>query len=112
MAFPAWLLYRDRVLLQISQNMELLREEKSLQVATLASALKPWLTLDSLKNNQLALKLLSWEKERLETVAQFVEVLLERKNRVWARVFIHVLSDCGDVNPTLYNWARCLNDTG
>lgn len=112
MAFPAWAQYRDRVLLQISQNMELLREEKSLPVATLASALKPWLRLDSMKNNQLALKLLSWEKERLETVGQFVEVLLERKNRVWARVIVHVLSNCGDVNPKLYNWACYLNDTG
>lgn len=92
--------------------MELFREERSLQVAPLASALKPWLTLDSMKNNQLALKLLSWKKERLETVGQFVEVLLERKNRVWARVFIHVLSNCGDVNPKLHTWARYLNDTG
>uniref|UniRef100_H3C3U7 RING-type E3 ubiquitin transferase n=1 Tax=Tetraodon nigroviridis TaxID=99883 RepID=H3C3U7_TETNG len=105
-------IYRDPVLLQISQNMELLREEKSLQVATLASALRPWLRLDSTKNNQLALKLLSWEKERLETVGQFVEVLLERENRVWARVFIQVLGDCGDVNPKLYNWACYLNDAG
>lgn len=109
---PAWLLYRDRVLLQISQNMELLREERSLQVATLASALRPWLTLDSMKNNQLAVKLLSWEEQRLETVGQFAEVLLERKNRVWARVFIHVLSSCGDVNAALSSWARCLNDAG
>lgn len=112
MAFPACFQYRDPVLLQISQNMELLREEKSLQVATLASALRPWLRLDSTKNNQLALKLLSWEKERLETVGQFVEVLLERENRVWARVFIQVLGDCGDVNPKLYNWACYLNDAG
>lgn len=105
-------MYRDQVLLLISQNMELLREEKSLQAATLASALKPWLTLDSMKNNQLALKLLSWEKEGLETVGQFVEVLLERKNRVWARVFVHVLSNCGEVNLKLYKWACCLNDSG
>lgn len=112
MSFSAWLLYRDRVLLQISQNMELLREEKSHHVATLASALKPWLKLDLIKNNQLALKLLSWENERLETLGQFAEVLLERKNRVWARVFIQVLSKSAGLNPKLYNWACSLNDTG
>lgn len=105
-------MYRDPVLLQIKQNMDLFREEKSLQAATLASALKPWLTLDSMKNNHLALKLLSWETEGVETVGQFVEVLLERKNRVWARVFIHVLSACRDVNPKLSNWACHLNDSG
>lgn len=110
MFFSAWLLYRDRVLLQISQNMELFREEKSHHVATLASALKPWLELE--KKNQLALKLLSWENERLETIGQFAEVLLERKNRVWARVFIQVLSKSAGLNPKLYSWACSLNDTG
>lgn len=112
MAFPDWLLYRDRVILQVSQHMELFREEKSLHVAPLVSALRPWLRLDSMKNNQLALRLLSWEKERLETIAQFVEILLERKNRVWARVFINVLSNSEGVNTKLYNWACYLNDTG
>lgn len=92
--------------------MELLRAEKSLQVAALASALRPWLRLDSARNNQLALKLLSWEQERLESVGQFLDVLLERRNRVWARVFIHVLSSCGDADPKLHNWACFLNDAG
>lgn len=96
----------------MSQKMELLREERSLQAATLASALKPWLTLDSMRNNQLALKLLSWQQEGLETLGQFVEVLLERNNRVWARVFVHVLSNCGEANPKLYKWACCLNESG
>ncbi|XP_011609465.2 E3 ubiquitin-protein ligase TTC3 isoform X1 [Takifugu rubripes] len=108
----AWLQYRDRVLLQISQKMELFREEKSLCVATFASALKPWLKLDLSRKNQLALKLLHWEKEQLETLGQFAEVLLERKNRVWARVFIQVLGTCAGINPKLCNWACALNETG
>lgn len=92
--------------------MELLREEKALHVSTLTGSLKPWLALDSSKGNKLAVKLLCWEQERLETVGQVVEVLLERKNRVWARVFIQLLSSCRDISPKLYNWAYQLNNAG
>ncbi|XP_068187104.1 E3 ubiquitin-protein ligase TTC3 isoform X2 [Antennarius striatus] len=108
----AWLLYRDRVLLQINQNMELLREEKGLHVSALTSSLKPWLELDSLKGNQLAVKILHWEMEQLDSVGQVVEVLLQRKNRVWARVLIQFLSSCLNLNPKLYNWACQLNSAG
>ncbi|XP_008299262.1 E3 ubiquitin-protein ligase TTC3 [Stegastes partitus] len=108
----AWLLYRDRVLLQINQHMELLREEKSLQVSTLTSSLKPWLELDSSRGNQLAARMLNWQQEQLETLGQAVELLLERKNRVWARVFIQQLSICEDINPKLNSWACQLNDAG
>lgn len=108
----AWLLYRDRVLLQISQNMELIREEKGLHVSTLTSSLKPWLELDISRGNQLAGRILNWQQEKLETLGQAVELLLERKNRVWARVLIHLLSTCLDTNPKLNNWASQLNDAG
>lgn len=110
--FSAWLLYKDRVLLQIKQNIELLREEKGLHVSAVTGALQHWLSLDVLKGNPLALKLLHWEREQLETVGQVVEVLLERKNRVWARLFIQILSSYRDINPKLYNWARHLNSAG
>lgn len=108
----AWLLYRDRVLVQISQNMELLREETGLPVATLSSSLKPWLELDMSRGNQLAGRILNWQQEKLETLGQAVELLLERKNRVWARVFIHTLSTCEDINSKLKIWACRLNDAG
>lgn len=84
--------YRDPVLLQLSQNVELLREEQSLQVSTLADSLRPWLTLDLQRGNELAGRLLRWEEERLETVHQVTEVVLERKNRIWARVVVQLLS--------------------
>uniref|UniRef100_A0A3B4YY58 RING-type E3 ubiquitin transferase n=1 Tax=Stegastes partitus TaxID=144197 RepID=A0A3B4YY58_9TELE len=103
---------KDRVLLQINQHMELLREEKSLQVSTLTSSLKPWLELDSSRGNQLAARMLNWQQEQLETLGQAVELLLERKNRVWARVFIQQLSICEDINPKLNSWACQLNDAG
>ncbi|XP_044077628.1 E3 ubiquitin-protein ligase TTC3 isoform X2 [Siniperca chuatsi] len=108
----AWLLYRDRVLLQISQNMELLREEKGLRVSALTSSLKPWLELDLSRGNQLAGRILNWQQEPLQTLGQAVELLLERKNRVWARVLIQLLSSCLDINPKLNNWACQLNNAG
>ncbi|XP_069001878.1 E3 ubiquitin-protein ligase TTC3 isoform X2 [Embiotoca jacksoni] len=108
----AWLLYRDRVLLQICQNLELLREEKNLHVSALTSSLQPWLELDSSRGNQLAGRILDWEREPLDTLGHAVELLLERKNRVWARVFIQLLSSCVGVNPKLNIWACRLNDAG
>ncbi|XP_028277332.1 E3 ubiquitin-protein ligase TTC3 isoform X2 [Parambassis ranga] len=108
----AWLVYRDRVLLQISQHMELLREEKGLHVSALSRSLKPWLELDLSRGNQLAGRILNWQQERLETLGQAIELLLERKNRVWARVFIQQLSSCVDINPKLNTWACRLNDAG
>ncbi|XP_058483305.1 E3 ubiquitin-protein ligase TTC3 [Solea solea] len=107
----AWLLYRDRVLLQISQKMDLLKEEKGLQVSVLVSNLKPWLELDSLKGNKLAERMLNWQQQPLETLGQALELLLERQNRVWARVLIQILSSL-DVNPKLNKWACQLNDAG
>lgn len=108
----AWLLYRDRVLLQISQNMELLKEEKGLQVSTLTSSLKPWLELDLSRGNQIAGRILNWQEEQLESLGQVTELLLERRNRVWARVLIQLLSSCLDINPKLNNWACQLNNSG
>ncbi|XP_029374493.1 E3 ubiquitin-protein ligase TTC3 isoform X2 [Echeneis naucrates] len=108
----AWLVYRDRVLLQISQNMELLREETNLHVSVLITNLRPWLELDSTRGNQLAEKVLNWEREQLKSLGQAVELLLERKNRVWARVLIQLLSSCLDINSKLNKWACRLNDAG
>lgn len=108
----AWLVYRDPVLLQINQNMDLLKEEKGLHISVLASGLKPWLELDLSRGNQIAGRLLNWQQEPLEALGQAVELLLERKNRVWARVFIQQLSSCVDINPKLSSWASQLNDAG
>ncbi|XP_014877170.1 E3 ubiquitin-protein ligase TTC3 [Poecilia latipinna] len=108
----AWLVYRDRVLLQINQNLDLLREEQGLQVSALASGLRPWLELDWARGNRLAGRLLNWQQERLQTLGQAVELLLERKNRVWARVFIQQLSGCVGINAKLSKWACQLDGAG
>lgn len=108
----AWRLYRDPVLLQTSQNVELLREEKCLHVSDLAAALRPWLELDSSRGNHVAGRMLNLQQEPLATLRQAVDLLLERKNRVWARVLIHLLSDCEDMNPKLSRWVIQLNNAG
>lgn len=104
--------YKDPVLLQLSQNVELLQEEQSLQVSTLADSLRPWLTLDQQRGNLLAGRLLRWEEERLETVYQVTEVVLERKNRIWARVVVQLLGKSQTTNPKLSKWAQRLDDAG
>ncbi|XP_061755052.1 E3 ubiquitin-protein ligase TTC3 isoform X2 [Nerophis ophidion] len=106
----AWLLYGDRILVQVYQMMRLLRQEKGLSVSTLSTYLRPWLELDSEQGNQLATKMLNWQQEQLETLDQAVELLLERKNRVWARVFIELLSKSLDINRELSQWAGRLNN--
>ncbi|CAN9501167.1 unnamed protein product [Ophioblennius macclurei] len=108
----AWLLYRDGVLLQISQKLDLLREEAGLDVAALTGSLRPWLELDSSRGNRLAARILDWQREQLRTAGQAVELLLERKNRVWARVLVHHLRGCADLNPKLSGWAGQLDDAG
>ncbi|MEQ2230683.1 hypothetical protein ILYODFUR_031985, partial [Ilyodon furcidens] len=108
----AWLVYRDRVLLQINQNMDLLREERGLQVSALTRSLQPWLELDWSRGNHIASRLLNWQQEQLDTLGQALELLLERKNRVWARVFIQQLSSCVGINSKLSNWACQLNNAG
>uniref|UniRef100_A0A3P9KP96 RING-type E3 ubiquitin transferase n=1 Tax=Oryzias latipes TaxID=8090 RepID=A0A3P9KP96_ORYLA len=105
----AWVLYRDRILLQISQNKGLLENEKNVRISALIYCLKPWLERDFLRGNQIALSLLNCEEG---TLGQAVELLLERKHRVWARIFIQQLSNCVDINPKLSGWACRLNEAG
>ncbi|XP_076017533.1 E3 ubiquitin-protein ligase TTC3 [Genypterus blacodes] len=104
--------YMDRVLLQISQYMELLRVESGLSVSALTRTLKPWLELDWSRGHQISGGILNWQSEPPETLGQGVELVLERKNRVLARVLIQLLSSCLDINPRLYEWACQLNKAG
>lgn len=92
--------------------MELLREAESLEVSTVADSLRPWLTLDLQRGNDLAGRLLRWKEEQLETVYQVTEVVLERKNRIWARVVVQLLSKSHNINPKVSKWAQCLDDAG
>ncbi|CAB1352408.1 unnamed protein product [Coregonus sp. 'balchen'] len=105
---PTWLAYGDRVLLQISESKDLFRDE-SHNISVLMENLKPWMDLDRIKGNELGT---SYAGRQPETLGDVVALLLERKNRVWARVFIHSLSGCLDTSPKLHNWAHQLNSAG
>ncbi|XP_051903652.1 E3 ubiquitin-protein ligase TTC3-like [Hippocampus zosterae] len=106
----AWLLYQDRVLVQVSQMMQLLRQEKALAASDVSRCLKPWLELDSARGNRLAAKMLDWKRERLQTLDQAVELLLQRRNRVWARALVQMLSNTLNINADLGRWAGRLDD--
>ncbi|KAM9788400.1 E3 ubiquitin-protein ligase TTC3 [Neosynchiropus ocellatus] len=108
----AVVVFKDGVLRQLSQKLPLLREEKALSVSTVTRGLKPWLELDLTRGSQLAHRLLHWQKEQIDSLGVVVEMILERKNRVWARVFVHILSGAEGVNPKLSSWASRLNDAG
>ncbi|KAJ7996986.1 hypothetical protein DPEC_G00224220 [Dallia pectoralis] len=102
-----WLSYGDRVLLHIHKNRELFRDE-SHNVSVLMEYLKPWMDLDQLKGNKLCL----FESRQPETLGDVVDLLLERKNRVWARIFIQSLSSCLDTSSKLHDWAQELERAG
>ncbi|XP_023869344.1 E3 ubiquitin-protein ligase TTC3 [Salvelinus sp. IW2-2015] len=103
-----WLAYGDRVLLQISERKDLFRAERH-NISVLMENLKPWMDLDQMKGNKLGT---SYTERQVETLGDVVELLLEKKNRVWARVFIHGLSGCLDTSPKLHDWAHQLNSAG
>ncbi|KAK7907059.1 hypothetical protein WMY93_015671 [Mugilogobius chulae] len=91
--------FRDHVLLQISQHLELLRQDRSSCVSVLMPRLRPWLYLD-LSRGTCSLS------------GGAVELLLERRNRVWARILIHSLSDSVDLQPKVSSWAQRLDSAG
>ncbi|XP_055798331.1 E3 ubiquitin-protein ligase TTC3-like isoform X4 [Salvelinus fontinalis] len=106
--FPTWLSYGDRVLLQISESKDLFRDQ-SHSVSVLMKNLKPWMDMDRIKRSELGM---SYAGRQPETLGDVVELLLERKNRVWARIFIHSLSGCLDTSPMLHDWAHKLDSSG
>ncbi|CAB1316543.1 unnamed protein product, partial [Coregonus sp. 'balchen'] len=105
---PTWLSYGDRVLLQISDSKDLFRD-KSHNISVLMKNLKPWMDMDRIKGSELGM---SYAGRQPETLGDVVELLLERKNRVWARIFIHSLSGCLDTSPKLHDWAHQLDSSG
>ncbi|XP_067113904.1 E3 ubiquitin-protein ligase TTC3 isoform X1 [Osmerus mordax] len=105
-----WLLCRDHILLQINENRKLLQDENSHNVASLLRSLKPWIDLDHQKGSALV----PGARDRLkpESLWEVAELLLERKNRVWGRVFIQSLSGSRNTSPRLHDWALQLDNAG
>ncbi|KAM6970068.1 E3 ubiquitin-protein ligase TTC3 [Aplochiton taeniatus] len=69
--------------------------------------------LDYTKGNPVAARVVC-QQLQLGSLGQVVELLLERKNRVWARILVHCLStSCSlEASSKLYDWANQLDSTG
>ncbi|KAL0994489.1 hypothetical protein UPYG_G00122920 [Umbra pygmaea] len=102
-----WLSYGDRVLLQIRENKDLFRDETH-NISVLMKEMKPWMDLEQFKED----KPCTLVTGQMETLTDMVELLLERKKRVWGRIFIHFLSNCLDNSSKLYDWAQHLERAG
>ncbi|XP_059912346.1 E3 ubiquitin-protein ligase TTC3 [Gadus macrocephalus] len=98
-------LLRDRGLFQLQQNRELLGERRGDDLPALVARLMPWVELDSSKGNAVAARILGMGPSQVETLGQVVDLLLERENRVWARVLIEFLGGS-------LKWARRLDNEG
>ncbi|XP_036379577.1 E3 ubiquitin-protein ligase TTC3 isoform X1 [Megalops cyprinoides] len=106
-ASQAWLTYGDRVLHQIFENKELLKDGVE-DISAFMKSLQPWMEVKREKGNEKYLHSL----KEAQTMRDIVELLLDRKNRVWARVFIQTLSDTQDISPKLHDWAHRLDSAG
>ncbi|XP_023695952.2 E3 ubiquitin-protein ligase TTC3 [Paramormyrops kingsleyae] len=102
-----WLASGDHVLHQISQNRQLFKGE-SPDVSVFVGSLRPWIDFHAKKEQ--AHPVPAWKVP--ETLEDTVNLVLERKNRVWARVFIQALSRAAGVSQKLAEWAAVLNSAG
>ncbi|KAI4885476.1 hypothetical protein NFI96_009301, partial [Prochilodus magdalenae] len=100
-------IYGDRVLHQIYERRELFNDEIH-NISTLLVCLRPWMELDEANGHENILK----NRSEPKVLGELVDLLLERRNRVWARLFVHNLSDCLNIKPKLHDWAKQLDGAG
>lgn len=97
----------DPVLHQIHENKELFKEESG-NISCVLEHLRPWLDLYDSKGHESVLNSYSEEV----TLSELVDLLLEARNRVWARVFIETLGSWPYIRPRLQQWAQQLDTAG
>ncbi|XP_051542126.1 E3 ubiquitin-protein ligase TTC3-like isoform X2 [Myxocyprinus asiaticus] len=97
-------IYEDQVLHQIHENKELFKEE-CVNISCVVERLRPWLDLYESKGHESVLN--SCSDVRLLT--EMVDLLLECKNRVCARVFIETLGSSLHIKHKLHHWAQQLD---
>ncbi|XP_072515716.1 E3 ubiquitin-protein ligase TTC3 isoform X2 [Salminus brasiliensis] len=100
-------LYGDRVLHQIHESRELFNDELH-NISTMLMCLRPWMELDEANGHVSMLK----GRTEPQIMRELVDMLLERSNRVWARLFVHNLSGCNNLKPKLHDWAQQLDSAG
>ncbi|XP_028656057.1 E3 ubiquitin-protein ligase TTC3 [Erpetoichthys calabaricus] len=101
----SWMIYRDRVLHQITEKKDLLKEGVE-DVSVLYKYLKPWTE----KDNEGVCLLTSSDPH--ESMGHLVDFLGHTKNRVATRVFIKALKHCQVISPELLDWINRLNNSG
>ncbi|KAK3550077.1 hypothetical protein QTP86_019173 [Hemibagrus guttatus] len=106
-AFKDCVVHGDRVLHQIDKNRDLFNDETH-NISGMMLCLKPWMKLDEDMGNASVLK----DRAEPQVLRDLVDLLLERKNRVWARLFLHNLSGYQEVKPEVHEWAQQLNNAG
>ncbi|KAL2095421.1 hypothetical protein ACEWY4_010140 [Coilia grayii] len=102
----AWI-EEDYVLRQLGEMRHCFAGE-TLGVSATMTSLKPWIESDLVKGLDCPVLNVK-EPTGLNDV---VDILLQRKSRVWARIFIHELSNFADLTPKLLEWAQHLNAQG
>ncbi|XP_056141104.1 E3 ubiquitin-protein ligase TTC3 isoform X2 [Lampris incognitus] len=108
----SWMLYRDPVLHQIKESRKLFGEEQSPNMSALMKSLMPWMELDLSKGSNVAGRIIGGDQQKPGTLGQVADLMLERKNRVWARLLIQFLSTSPDTCPNLIEWAQQLDNAG
>ncbi len=104
---PRDCIYMDRVLHQIHDNKGLFKEE-SVDISCFWEHLRPWLDLFESKGHESVLN----RRRDPGPLWELVDLLLESRNRVWARVFIETLGRTLHIKPKLQLWAQQLDNTG
>ncbi|CAM4728517.1 unnamed protein product [Leuciscus chuanchicus] len=100
-------IYVDRVLHQIHDNKGLFKEEP-VNISVFWEHLRPWLDLCESKEQASVVN----GRRDTGSLSELADLLLESRNRVWARVFIHTLA-CGlHITPRLQQWAQHLDNAG
>lgn len=79
--------------------------DENLDMSAFKTSLEPWIERDKAKG--LEYPTLNWKK-----LPEVVDMLLQRRNRVWARIFIQELSHFAVLKPELLEWAQHLNSQG
>ncbi|XP_059401350.1 E3 ubiquitin-protein ligase TTC3-like [Carassius carassius] len=104
---PRDCIYMDRVLHQIHDNKALFKEE-SVNISCILDHLRPWLDLFESKGHESVLN----SRREPGALWELVDLLLESRNRVWARVFIQTLGLMLHIKPRLQLWAQQLDNAG
>ncbi|KAM8819862.1 E3 ubiquitin-protein ligase TTC3 [Eudromia elegans] len=97
----------DRVLQCIIQNAEKIKTAV-LNVSKLLKELLLWCVISG-EDYMSYSKITSMSHEVME---QLISYLIQEKNKVKTRLFIHVLSELEDVDPKLRKWMKHLNNLG